>query len=169
MSTRSFWLATKFWIGIVLWFFIVVGMIAVGWSMSTTNISLDSSAKTTGTVSVAGVKPVPAGRAGNLPAFVIQLGGNDDGYWIYRANRNYQPIIAAVKSGSQVTIYHDSHMGSNGYYEAYQLECNSAIIYSKDEYERKEKSGGRFLVLPGAVILLGMMVYQVRKRYRKTA
>jgi hypothetical protein len=100
---------------------------------------------------------------------VIYLENQSGGFWIYRQSQNYANIIDKLPVGDSATIYHDDRISSNGYYTAYQAETKNIIVYSRTEYEKKEKLGGRFVVLPGAVLLLAVIIYQIKKRYKTKA
>lgn len=160
------WSNVKFYFGIVCWFLITIAMFLVGWGMSFTSVDLSMAPKTIGLVSSISIKPTSAGRAGNVNALVFQVDYDPAGYWIYRASGSYSNISDSIPVGTKVTIYHNGNIQSNGLYTVYQLEDKSHVVYSKDEYERREKLGGRLIVLPGAFVLLIVIFYQIKKRRR---
>lgn len=160
------WSNVKFYFGIGCWFLITIAVFLVGWGMSFTSVDLSTAPKTIGLISSVSVKPTSAGRAGNVNALVFQVDNDPAGYWIYRASRNYSSISDSLPIGTEVTIYHSNKIQSNGLYTVYQLEDKSHVVYSKDEYEGKEKLGGRLIVLPGAFVLLIVIFYQIKKRRR---
>jgi hypothetical protein len=161
------WSNVKFYVGVVVWILIISATFMVGWGMSFTSIDLTTASKTTGIISSAGIKLTDAGKAGSANSFVFQVNNDPSRYWIYRANGNYSNLSNSLKSGTEVTIYHSDAIQSNGFYTVYQLQDGSNIDYAKDEYEGKEKWAGRLIVLPGAIGLLVILFYQVRKRRRE--
>ena len=163
----SVWSNVKFYGGTILWLLIVVAMFVIGWGMSFTSVDLATAPKTTGIISSAGTKLTNAGRAGRVNSFVFQINDDPVGYWIYRANGNYSNLYNSIKVGMEVNIYHGNTISSNGLYTVYQLQDGSHVDYSKDEYEGKEKLAGRLIVLPGAVVILVMLLYKVRKRMKE--
>jgi len=162
----STWSNIKFYVGVVLWLLIIFAVFLVGWGMSFTNVNLATSPKTIGIISFTGAKATSAGRAGMANSFVIRLVNDPNGYWIYRASGNYSDLYQSLTPETDVTIFHSANIGSNGLYTVYQLQHGNHIDYSKDEYEGKEKWAGRLIALPGAMLLLIMMVFKVRKRLR---
>ncbi|MBB3057905.1 hypothetical protein [Mucilaginibacter gotjawali] len=155
-----------FWIGIFLQTLIIAGIFLIGWGMSFTAIDLNKAAKTTGTIVSA--RPEQSRQSKTVSGFkplIIRLDNDGTGYWLYRASQNYSGIIAALPLGSRVTIYRSNVPDADGY-TAYQVNNSQGIIYSISEYEDKEKLAGRFIALPGAFILLGAVIFQIRKRYK---
>jgi len=155
-----------FWIGVFLQTLIVVAVFWIGWGMSFTSINLNTAAKTTGAVVSARPEQSRQSKAASgLKPLVIRLDNDETGFWVYRASQNYSGIIAALPLGSEVTIYHSGMPDADGY-TAYEVKNSQGIIYSISEYENKEKLAGRFVALPGAFILLGTIIFQIRKRYK---
>jgi uncharacterized membrane protein len=158
------WSTIKFIVGVVLWLLIVGAMFVIGWSMSTTHVQLDKCPKTFGVVTSLGTKTIVAGRSGNITGFVFGLTDKKTPYWIYRSNGDYSSLFALIELGKSVVVYHSQKRESNGFYTVYQVESRNGIAYSKSEFESKEKLAGRLLVLPGAILLFGMIIFKIRKR-----
>ena len=155
-----------FWIGIFLQTLLVLAVFSVGWGMSFTSIDLNTTAKTTGTVVSANPEQTRGSKSihGQM-TLVIRLDNVENGFWIYRASQNYSGLVAALPLGGEVTIYHNGRPDGNGF-TAYEVKNSQGIIYSISEYEKKEKLAGRFIALPGSLILLATLVLQIRKRYK---
>jgi len=160
----------KFIIGTVLWILIIAAMFLVGWGMGFTSVDLSKANSKTGVVRSAIIQQSTGSKA--LPGqtdLIIYLDNEDNGFWIYRASHDYNDISSRLAKGTQITIYYTYLTVSGGYYPAYQIQANNAVIYSKDEYNRKEQLAGRFLVLPGSVIMFVMLIYQSYKKLFKNA
>lgn len=163
---KSLFKTISFYTGMFIWILISIAVLGISWSMSTTNIVLDKTPKTRDTVLSLGRQATSTSR-GSVNSFVITLKNERTGYWIYRSDGDYQPFINSIQIGSVVTVYHSPMPESNGYYSVYQLQNESGMIYSKEEYERKEKLAGRFIGIPGGIVLLGAVFVQIRKRRKQ--
>jgi hypothetical protein len=157
----------KFSLGIILQLILILIIFTFGWSMCTTNIALNKTAKTTGYVSFASTKTVVNGHSGYFTGFLVEMKHNLDGYWLYRSNGNYDTFFEAIKPLSAITIYHSTTPQSNGYFAIYQLQKGGSIIYSKEEYERKEKLFGFLIVIPSSLVLFLSVLIQVKQRNGK--
>jgi len=147
----------KLFIGLFVWSLILIAVFIVSYGMSFTTIDLNKVDKLSGNIISADT---------HSKDLVIFVDGEKKGFWIYRASHDYSDIISSLSAGTPVKLYYKARAGSNGYFTAYQLETSNAVIYSKDEYERKEKLAGRFIGLPGAFVMLGVLIFETRKRYR---
>ena len=165
---RQFCRQAKFAIGIILWFFIIVAMFIVGWSMSFTSIDLNNVPRLLGIVSTTNIQQNTGTKApvGQM-ALVIYIDNEQNGLWLYRASQNYEDITSQVTKGTTITVSHSERLGSNNYYTIYEIQKNKRVVYSKDEYTRKEKLAGRLVVFPGALILLIILIYQSNKKLLK--
>ncbi len=160
----------KFIIGAVLWVFIMVAMFLVGWGMSFTSVDLSKASLKSGAIKSAIIQHSTGSKA--LPGqtdLIIYLDGEDNGFWIYRASHDYNDLYSKLAKGTRITIYYTDLTVSGGYYPAYQIQANNAVIYSKDEYNHKEQLAGRLIVLPGSMIMFVMLIYQSYKKLFKNA
>jgi hypothetical protein len=141
----------KFFAGIFFQLLLVAAVFLVGWGMSFTSIDLGKAKTTTGVITSTTIQQNKRSRAipGQLD-LVIPFDSADAGFWIYLSSQNYADLLSLTVGRS--TIFHSSRPGLNGYYTACRVECSGKIIYSKSEYEKKEKLAGRFIVLPGVKI-----------------
>jgi hypothetical protein len=158
----------NFSVGIALQLLLTTSMFIIGWYISSTKISLDKSAKTIGLVTYASIKTLISGRSGYSTGFLVQTKNTANGYWVYRANGNYDNFFNAVKPSTPVTIYHSETPESNGYFDIYQLENGKAIIYPKEEYEYKARLFGELIVIPCAIALLLGICFQIKQRHDQT-
>ncbi|MES2108405.1 MAG: hypothetical protein V4577_06655 [Bacteroidota bacterium] len=157
----------KFFAGVFFQFLLIVAVFIVGYGMSFTSVDLSRSSVITGKVISVKIRQSKDSKA--LPGrndLIIYLDGQNNGFWIYRASQNYSDLSSALIIGQPLKLYYQAGVGSNDYFTTYQLETGNGIIYSKDEYERKEKMTGRFIALPGAFLLLIVLIFDTKKRYR---
>jgi hypothetical protein len=162
----SFWSNVKFYAVMVVWLLIIFAMFLVSWGMSFTHIDLATAPKTTGVISLARVGLSDAGKSVRN-SFIFEVDNNPTGYWIYRAGGDYSNLINSLSVGTKVTVYHSGTIDSNGLYTAYQVQDGEHIDYATAEYEGKEKWAGRLIGLPGSVVLLVVMFFQIKKRNRE--
>jgi hypothetical protein len=108
-----------------------------------------------------GSKPIPGSKD-----LMLQVDSNDTEYLIYRSSQDYADVLSNVKVGNKATIYYGEHREAYNDFIAYQLEINNRVIYSKDEYEKRERSAGRFVAIQAGLIMLTLVLYQIRNRYK---
>ncbi len=142
--------------------FLATATLIVGISMSLTNIDLNKAGKATGTVSSAELTP----NKNNGSNLTIKLLGDEREYSLYRSSQEYQSIRALLHTGTPITIYYSQSRTLSVNYEIYQINTAIGIAYSKEEHERRERIAGRFIAVPGGILLLVMGYLNVRKRYR---
>lgn len=147
----------KIFFGLLVTFAVFI----ISWGMAFTNINLKTSPKSTGIITSTSIKA--GGKSG---AFVFTINNNPFGYWIYRASGDYTNLFNTLKPGNEVTIIH-SNIDSHGLHIVYQVQKGDVILYSKQEYEGKEKLAGRFIVLPGSVLMLAAIIRDIKKRIKK--
>jgi hypothetical protein len=159
----------KFYFGIFCSFLLTVAVFLVGWGMSFSSVNLNNVSNAKGTITFVELEQNKGSKAypGQMN-LVIYVDNRKPGFWLYRASQNYSDLISALHVDDNVTVYYDENGGANGYM-IYQLGNSKEVIYSKEEYEKKEKFAGRFIALPGSFIMLGILVFQVRKRFKVNA
>jgi hypothetical protein len=135
--------------------------------MAFTSINLAQQQQLTGTITAMwkqqtkGSKTIPGRKA-----LMLKIDSKDIEYLIFRASQNYSDIISTLKPGDNVKIYYGFYRREYHDFTIYQLESNSKVIYSKNEYEDQEQFAGRFILIPGGLITLAMVLYKIRKRYK---
>jgi len=143
--------------------FLFAATFFVGLTMSWTNIDLAREGRSTGIVSSAELTSNKNGRS-NL---TIRLKDDSNKYSLYRFSQAYQPIIDMLKNGDQVTIFHNKAGSASMNYEIYQINTPKGVAYSKTEHESRERMAGRYIALPGSLIILIAGFWDIRKRYKK--
>jgi hypothetical protein len=88
--------------------------------------------------------------------FYIDLKGLDQRLGIYRMNKDYSDLHKRVRIGDEIKVYYNKHyFNENVNSDIIQIEKNGIEIYSKKEYERKQK----VVMWIGLIIVIITIVY----------
>ena len=73
--------------------------------------------------------------------FFVDLSGLNQRLGIYRMSKNYEDLHKNIKIGDEISIHYKSHKSKeNVNIDIIQIEEKGKIIYSKEEYEKKESA-----------------------------
>ncbi|MBV5281871.1 MAG: hypothetical protein JZU53_05475 [Paludibacter sp.] len=73
--------------------------------------------------------------------FFVDLSGLNQRLGIYRMCENYEDLHKSIKYGDEISIFYESHKSKeNVNIDIIQIEEKGRIIYSKEEYEKKESA-----------------------------
>jgi hypothetical protein len=73
--------------------------------------------------------------------FFVDLSGLNQRLGIYRMTKNYEDLHKNIKTGDEICVYYESHKSKeNVNIDLIQIEKRSKVIYSKEEYAKKESA-----------------------------
>jgi ribosomal protein L21E len=135
----------------------------VGIGMSSTHIDLNRAEHSTGEVTSMEETRNKNGRS-NL---TLRIQGDEHRYSLYRFSQEYEPLMEKLSMGGVVTIYYNPSNSTSMNYEVYQVKTSRGVVYSKSEHENREQIAGRYIAIPGGILLFVGGCYDIRKRYKK--
>lgn len=153
----------KFVLQCIFVLFLSTATLLVGIGMSSTHIDLNSAEHSTGEVTSMEETPNKNGRS-NL---TLRIQGDEHRYSLYRFSQEYKSLIEKLSIGGVVTIYYNASNSTSMNYEVYQIKTSRGVVYSKSELEHREQLAGRYIAIPGGILLFVGGCYDIRKRYRK--
>jgi hypothetical protein len=93
-----------------------------------------------------------SGSASLTDTYILYVKGKNDKFKIFDMPGN-DSSISGLTMDSEVTIYYRKLI--NGSYDIYQLEQNGKVLYHIDDYERRKRKMGIFMLV--ATILISVI------------
>jgi len=143
--------------------FLSTATLLVGTGMGSTHIDLSRAKHIKGKVTSMEKTTNKNGRS-NL---TLRIQGDERRYSLYRFSQEYQPLINKIGIGGLVTIYYNASSSTSMNYEVYQIATLRGVVYSKSEFEHREHLAGKYIAIPGGILLLVGGCYDIRRRYKK--
>ncbi|WP_295772358.1 hypothetical protein [uncultured Mucilaginibacter sp.] len=97
----------------------------------------------------------------------LRIQGDEHRYSLYRFSQEYKPLMEKLSIGDAVTIYYNASNSTSMNYEVYQINTSRGVVYSKSEHENREQLAGRYIAIPGGILVFVGGYYDIRKRYKK--
>lgn len=112
------------------------------------NIDLSTLSKHVGVVENVGETYRIGSKGRKSLVFFVDLNGLNQRLGIYRMDKDYDDLHRNIMLGDQIKVYYEHHKSNeNVNIDLVQIEKNDFIVYSKNEYEKKE----------GALIWIGLI------------
>lgn len=96
-----------------------------------------------------------SGGASLTDTYILYVKGKKDEFKIFDLSGNHSSIDELTMD-SEVTIYHQRLI--NGSYDIYQLEQNGKVLYHIDDYERRKRLLGIY-ILVATILISAIAMY----------
>lgn len=111
------------------------------------NIDLSTLSQHNGVVEKVGLTYKKGSKFRKILVFFVDLNGLDQRLGIFRKDKDYLDLFQNISQGDEIKVYYKLQKYTNDVnIDLVQIEKNACIIYSKNEYEKKE----------GAMIWIGL-------------
>lgn len=112
------------------------------------NIDLSTLSKHVGVVENVGETYRIGSKGRKSLVFFIDLNDLNQRLGVYRMDKNYSDLLSNIIQGDEIKVYYEHHKtNENVNIDLVQIEKKDLIVYSKNEYEKKE----------GALIWIGLI------------